>query len=87
MVKTLPLVPAYCRVSRMIRDFSAIDIVSGNKTSNLRQLVDKQLEKQGTQIQEIRFREIKRQPVSLKSLKLDIITYKTSIGIETFSNL
>ena len=84
MVKTLPLIPAYCRVSRMIRDFSASDIVSGNKTSNLRQLVEEKLIKQGTKIQEIRFREIRRQKINLKNLKLNKITYKTSTGIEVF---
>ena len=40
MKAILPLVPAYCRVSRMIRDFSGADIVIGNKTTNLRQIVE-----------------------------------------------
>lgn len=35
--------PAYCRVSRMIRDFSTDDIKAGNKKPNLRQLVEAQL--------------------------------------------
>ena len=55
MVTVLPLVDPYCRVSRMIRDFSSDDIVVGNKTTNFRQLVEARAKK----IQEIRFREIK----------------------------
>ena len=35
--------PAFCRVSRMIRDFSSGDIKAGNKKPNLRQLVEERL--------------------------------------------
>jgi len=80
LVKILPFVPEYCRVSRMIRDFSAHDIVTGSTTSNLRQLVEAKTK----QISEIRFREIRKKSVSLKDLKLKIITYKTFIGQEKF---
>ena len=80
MVKVLPLVPQYCRVSRVIRDFSAIDIVAGSKTSNLRQLIEKEVKK----IQEIRFREIRKKTVSLENLKLKTITYQTSTGKDLF---
>jgi len=63
----------------MIRDFSSADIVSGNKQSNLRQLVE---QKVNNNIQEIRFREIRNQPTG--KLKFKIITYKTGIGKEKF---
>lgn len=79
LVKILPLIPPYCRVSRMIRDFSSEDIVSGNKQSNLRQIVEAKLKKN---IQEIRSREIRNQPTG--KLFLKIITYQTSIGREKF---
>lgn len=80
MTYILPKVPQYCRVSRMIRDFSSQDIIAGSKTSNLRQLI----EPKAKNIQEIRFREIRQQTVSLKSLKLNTITYQTSVGQEKF---
>lgn len=80
----LPLIPAYCRVTRMIRDFSSADIVSGNKASNFRQLVESAVLKAGQTIQEIRFREIRRQPIDFKQLKLKVINYKTSTGREKF---
>lgn len=35
--------PAFCRISRMIRDFSSDDIMVGNKKPNLRQLVETRL--------------------------------------------
>ncbi|WP_165247597.1 elongator complex protein 3 [Adlercreutzia sp. ZJ141] len=38
--------PAYLRISRMIRDISAGDIVAGNKKTNLRQLVEQHIEQQ-----------------------------------------
>lgn len=84
LIKALVLVPPYCRVSRMIRDFSANDIVSGNKQSNLRQLVEDQIKNQHKTIQEIRWREIRQAPVDLKTLILKIVTYSTSISTEKF---
>ncbi|MDP4031131.1 MAG: tRNA uridine(34) 5-carboxymethylaminomethyl modification radical SAM/GNAT enzyme Elp3 [Candidatus Beckwithbacteria bacterium] len=80
MVNVLPLVAEYCRVSRMIRDFSGDDIVVGNKITNFRQLVEAKAKK----IKEIRFREIRSQLVRPKDLRLKMITYKTSIGREKF---
>ncbi|MFH2061845.1 MAG: tRNA uridine(34) 5-carboxymethylaminomethyl modification radical SAM/GNAT enzyme Elp3, partial [Candidatus Beckwithbacteria bacterium] len=76
----LSAVPCYCRVTRIIRDFSSQDIIAGSKTSNLRQLV----ETKAKNIHEIRYREIRKQPVKIKDLKLKITTYQTSIGTEKF---
>ncbi|MFR3878142.1 MAG: hypothetical protein ACLTYW_08345 [Collinsella sp.] len=39
--------PAFCRISRMIRDFSSDDIMVGNKKPNLRQLVENRLAARG----------------------------------------
>lgn len=80
MKAILPLVPAYCRVSRMIRDFSSNDIVIGNKTTNLRQIVETNLPR----IQEIRSREIKDQVINPANLKLRIVTYPASASQEKF---
>jgi len=77
-------IPSYCRVTRVIRDFSSDDIVAGSKTSNLRQLVDQQLKKDNQVIKEIRSREIRDKKVSLKDLSLKTISYKTSTGQEKF---
>ena len=37
--------PDYCRISRMIRDISAGDILVGNKKTNLRQMVEQRIRK------------------------------------------
>ena len=52
--------PAFCRISRMIRDFSSDDIMVGNKKHNLRQLVENRLAARGdgATVREIRYREI-----------------------------
>ena len=76
--------PAYCRVSRMIRDFCAQDIVAGNRKANLRQMVESNLESQAPHVQEIRFREIAGRPFNPELLSLNDVTYTTSVSTEHF---
>ena len=76
--------PPFTRVSRMIRDISAKDILVGNKKTNLRQLVDEKLAKDHAPVSEIRFREIGTEPVSLDDLHLDDVTYETTATREHF---
>ena len=76
--------PPYVRISRMIRDISAHDIVAGNKKANLRQLVEQNMLNQGIPITEIRYREINKEETSINELKLDIFPYKTSVTQEYF---
>lgn len=76
----LPTIPRYCRVSRMIRDFSSNDIMAGSKASNLRQVVEEKCGK----ILEIRSREIRKTKLDPSKLSLKITTFKTSIGTEKF---
>ncbi|MBO1700098.1 histone acetyltransferase, partial [[Clostridium] symbiosum] len=47
LVSDVAATPPFCRISRMIRDFSSHDIVAGNKKPNLRQLVENRLRSQG----------------------------------------
>ncbi len=78
--------PAFCRISRMIRDFSSNDIVAGNKKPNLRQLVERRLAEKGAgaRVQEIRYREIANADVDLTRLALDQVTYDTDATREHF---
>ena len=78
--------PPYVRISRMIRDISAIDILVGNKHTNLRQMVEQELatEDVASRVQEIRFREINQQQVRADELKLQDFTYTTSVSDEHF---
>lgn len=76
--------PGFTRISRMIRDISACDIVAGNKKANLRQMVELAAEKQGRAIQEIRYREISTQGATIESLTLKPLKYTTSNSHEYF---
>ena len=78
--------PPYVRISRMIRDISATDILVGNKHTNLRQMVEQQLaaEDVARRVQEIRFREINQQQVHAAQLTLQDFTYTTAVSDEHF---
>ena len=78
--------PAYCRLSRMIRDFSSTAIVAGNKKPNLRQMVERRLSapELAPRVREIRFREIGTHGVDVDALRLDIVPYETSNTSERF---
>ena len=81
LTSIMPSIPCYCRVSRMIRDFSSKDIVAGSKTSNLRQIIEKKANKK---IKEIRSREIRQLHLDPSTLKLVTTSYKTSSSTEKF---
>lgn len=78
--------PPYVRISRMIRDISATDILVGNKHTNLRQMVEQELaaEDVANHVQEIRFREINQQQVCAAELTLQDFTYTTAVSDEHF---
>ena len=78
--------PPYVRISRMIRDISATDILVGNKHTNLRQMVEQELAAKDVarRVQEIRFREINQQQVRAAELTLQDFTYTTAISDEHF---
>ena len=76
--------PAYTRISRMIRDISSTDIVAGNKKTNLRQMVEQRIAQQGGQVQEIRMREVATDDVDTSTLRLDCVTYMTTVSEERF---
>jgi len=77
-------VPEFCRITRIIRDIPAQNIVAGNKKSNLRQIIQEYLEKEGKACECIRCREIRKQKVSEKDLKLDVTEYETGVSKEYF---
>ena len=76
--------PPFTRVSRMIRDISAADIVAGSKKTNLRQMVEASLANDAEAVHEIRFREIAGDEVDLAELALDEVAYETSNTSECF---
>lgn len=86
LVSDVAATPPFCRISRMIRDFSSHDIVAGNKKPNLRQLVENRLRSQGDVhgIQEIRFREVATGEVPVDELRMEDVSYGTSNACEHF---
>lgn len=88
LIDDVLVTPAYCRVSRMIRDFSSGDIMAGNKKPNLRQMVESRLhvrcEQTGERVQEIRFREIATSEVDVRALRLEVVPYETPATSERF---
>ena len=78
--------PPFIRISRMIRDFSADDILAGNKKTNLRQFVENRIEELGKRqnVSEIRYREIGGSNVDINSLDMETIPYKTTVTDEYF---
>lgn len=86
LVQDVLATPPYVRISRMIRDISATDILVGNKHTNLRQMVEQELatEDVASRVQEIRFREINQQQVSAAELTLQDFVYTTAVSDEHF---
>ncbi|MEQ8675721.1 MAG: tRNA uridine(34) 5-carboxymethylaminomethyl modification radical SAM/GNAT enzyme Elp3 [Aggregatilineales bacterium] len=76
--------PEYCRLTRVIRDIPGTDIVEGNKMTNFRQIVDKELERQNVRCMDIRAREIRQQKVTADDLHLDEVWYESSMSDELF---
>lgn len=52
--------PRYCRISRLIRDIPSDEIEAGNKITNLREVLTKELKKRGERCMCLRCREISR---------------------------
>ncbi len=83
-VNILPNTPRYVRLTRIIRDIPSDEILAGNKSSNFRQIAEKEILRQNKKIQDIRSREIKGEKVLWNDLELEIIKYKTSVSKEYF---
>jgi len=77
LVKIKKIIPTYVRIIRIIRDIPCQSIVAGNKVSNLRQEIQKQVN-----CKCIRCREIKN--LSCKKISLKKVEYKSSNGKEIF---
>ena len=86
LVQDVLATPPYVRISRMIRDISATDILVGNKHTNLRQMVEQELTTVdvASHVQEIRFREINQQQVRAAELTLQDFAYTTTVSDEHF---
>lgn len=84
LARDVLVTPPFTRVSRMIRDISAVDIMAGSKKTNLRQLVEASDALKTDEVREIRFREIAGEEVDISTLMLDMIVYETTNTSERF---
>ncbi|MDR0788631.1 MAG: GNAT family N-acetyltransferase, partial [Bifidobacteriaceae bacterium] len=84
LVHDTEVTPRFCRISRMIRDISAHDIVAGNKKGNLRQIVENKITQKHDQINEIRYREINDEDFAREDLRLNEFEYDTYAAKEIF---
>lgn len=80
----IELTPEYCRLTRIIRDIPSQEIEDGNKTTNLREVVEYKLRKEGRQNRNIRAREVKGKKLNASDLRLDIYKYETFQTNELF---
>jgi len=78
------LVPSYCRLNRVMRDIPAPDIADGVTTSNLRQVVQERLKREGTPCQCIRCREVRREEIDSAQVRYDTLEYNTNHSQEKF---
>ena len=84
LVQDVLATPPWTRISRMIRDISATDILVGNKKTNLRQVVEAAVDATGEEVAEIRSREISVEGAAVGDLSLQTIAYQTATTEERF---
>lgn len=82
--RVLEQTPRYCRITRMIRDISSDDIVTGNKLTNFRQIAEGALAERGGRSEEIRSREIRGSGFDEGALALRSTAYESATGEERF---
>ncbi len=84
VARCLPRVPRWCRVTRVVRDFSAADIHAGTHRANLREEAERRLRQRGERLLEIRSREVRGQRLRSEGLRLRETAYATGVGEEHF---
>ena len=77
-------VPPYVRILRVYRDIPASYVKAGSTISNLRQVMDDDMKKNGWQCKCIRCREIREGEVNPEDFTLSRIEYRTKTGLELF---
>lgn len=84
LIKIKEKIPHYIRIVRMIRDIPKQSIVAGNKVSNLREVVAREMKKRGKKCRCIRCREVRDSKLEIRNLKLFRKDYDASNGKEIF---
>ena len=84
IVDIKPTIPRYCRVNRVIRDIPSTNVVEGNRRTSLRQDIQDEMKRRGTQCQCVRCREVRGKAVDAETLKLDDMIYQSGAAEEHF---
>ncbi|MBI4116904.1 tRNA uridine(34) 5-carboxymethylaminomethyl modification radical SAM/GNAT enzyme Elp3 [Candidatus Pacearchaeota archaeon] len=82
--KMMKMIPEYCRVMRVMREFPKEKLIDGVEKLDLRKDIELNLRKNKIKIGEIRMREIGFNKISGSDLKLKILEYNASEGKEFF---
>ncbi len=78
------IIPPWVRVTRLIRDIPSESILAGNRITNLRESLQKELHEQGINCKCIRCREARGKTITAAQAKLHVSTYRASAGTEYF---
>lgn len=84
LIKCKLKVPEYTRITRLFRDIPAGNIVSGNKKSNLREIIKQEMDQKNLHCNCIRCNEIRNSEFRLEKLKLKTTKFTTSTGTDYF---
>lgn len=85
LVKIKTIIPQWIRINRLGRDIPINNIAAGNKISNIRQVVQRELVKQNLHCQCIRCREIRNSSsLNNQTVHFSQLKYKASGGDEYF---
>ncbi len=86
LIKMQAMVPRYCRVPRLIRDFPTTEITHGNKQSNLRESIESEMKKRGLACVCLRCREVGHVPGdhTMDETKIFEERYENADGLEVF---
>src|SRR3989344_6483902 len=78
------LIPGYCRVMRIMREFPKEKVIGTPATLHLRKEVEDEFRNKGIKVKEIRMREIGFNKLNDENIKLKILEYDASGGKEFF---
>ena len=84
LVHSLGATPRYCRLTRVIRDIPGTEIVTGNRTTNMRQVAEAEAGERRVVCRDIRAREIGGRHVDPGRLRMRRTDYEAASGRETF---
>ena len=84
LIKIKSITPPWIRINRLIRDIPSTSIIAGNKIPNLREVVQKQMQKENLKCNCIRCREIKDKEYGFDDIEMFVEKYEASGGHEYF---